>query len=204
MISMEFVITALVVVLVPGTGVIYTVSTGLTGNRKSGIAAAAGCTLGIIPHLTTAITGLSAVLHMSAQAFQIIKFAGCLYLLFLAWTMWNSSDSVNMNGKIRNGSILKIIIKGLLINILNPKLTLFFFAFLPVFIKPEAGEPLKQMVLLGLVFMGMTFAVFALYALLANLVQKYIPGTKFFLKKVHRTFSVIILILAVKLSFSRQ
>jgi len=126
MFSTEFWLTSLVVVLVPGTGVIYTVSTGLALRWRSAITAAFGCTMGIIPHLTASILGLSAILHMSARAFQVIKYAGAIYLLYLAWIMWRETGGLNFDqSNVENGPV-KIIIKGILINILNPKLTLFF------------------------------------------------------------------------------
>ena len=137
MFSTEFLITSLVVVLVPGTGVIYTVSTGLFLGRRASIAAACGCTAGIIPHLTASILGLSAILHMSAVAFQLIKYAGAIYLLYLAWSMWRETGALRFNSPAAKNSVRQIALRGFLLNILNPKLSIFFLAFLPLFVAPE-------------------------------------------------------------------
>ncbi len=207
MISVEFLITSIIIILVPGTGVIYTVSNGLCGNRRSSIAAALGCTLGIVPHLTAGILGLSAIMHMSAKFFQILKFAGCLYLLYLAWSMWRSSGGMQFDGEQRNsGGLFRIIYRGILINLLNPKLTLFFFAFLPVFIRSEVSAPLPelQMAVLSLIFMLMTFAVFAVYGLLANFIKTRFGGSDILTRRVQKTFAVLLVPMAVKLALSEQ
>ena len=129
MFSTEFLLTSLVVVLIPGTGVIYTVSNGLFLGRRASIAAALGCTAGIIPHLTASILGLSAILHISAMAFQIIKYAGAAYLMYLAWSMWRDTGSLNFNNPSQSKGMFKIALRGILINILNPK-PYFFLRFL--------------------------------------------------------------------------
>lgn len=168
MINTEFLLTSLVVVLVPGTGVIYTVTTGLVHRWKASVVAAVGCTMGIVPHLTASILGLSAILHMSAQVFQIIKLAGVLYLLYLAWGMWRDQGNLKLDvtdTKVNGG---QIIVKGILINVLNPKLTIFFFAFLPLFITPDVSSPTAQMIKLSAIFMGMTLIIFVLYGILGK------------------------------------
>ena len=204
MFSTEFLVTAFVVVLVPGTGVIYTVSTGLALGWRVSIAAAVGCTLGIVPHLSASILGLSAILHMSAQAFQLLKFAGAAYLLYLAWSMWRDTGLINFDQEITKKSALQIILKGILLNLLNPKLTIFFFAFLPLFITPEATSPTQQMVLLSAVFMVMTFVIFALYGVLASGVSSYFNNSPKAIKRLQRSFALIIAILAAKLALSEQ
>ena len=204
MFSTEFWLTSLVVVLVPGTGVIYTVSTGLALRWRSAIAAAFGCTMGIIPHLTASILGLSAILHMSARAFQVIKYAGAFYLLYLAWTMWRETGGLNFDqSNVENGPV-KIIIKGILINILNPKLTLFFLAFLPQFVSPESAKLTYEMLGLSAVFMGMTFVIFVLYGILASGVSAYFSRSPKAIKWMQRSFAVIFAALAVDLALSKQ
>ena len=124
MFSSEFFITSLIVVLIPGTGVIYTVSNGLFLGWRESIAAAFGCTTGIIPHLSASILGLSAIIHMSARVFQGIKFVGAIYLLYLAWGMWRETGGIEFNSPSRKKGIWQIIQRGFLINILNPKLAM--------------------------------------------------------------------------------
>ena len=159
MLSTEFLITSLVVVLIPGTGVIYTVSNGLFLGRRASIAAAIGCTAGIIPHLTASILGLSAILHMSALAFQSIKFAGAAYLLYLAWGMWRETGTLKLDSSATSRGVWLIIRRGFLINILNPKLSVFFLAFLPLFVSTNASSPTLQMIVLSLIFMMMTLVI---------------------------------------------
>ena len=131
MFSMQFILTSLVVVLVPGTGVIYTISNGLFLGRRASIAAAVGCTAGILPHLCACIFGLSAIMHMSAVAFQVLRYIGAAYLLYMAWSMWRTSGGLRFDKAQKTYHPGAIAVKGVLINLLNPKLTLFFFAFLP-------------------------------------------------------------------------
>ena len=204
MLSVEFLLTSLVVVLVPGTGVIYTVSTGLVHRWKASIAAALGCTAGIIPHLTASILGLSAILHMSARAFQVIKFAGALYLLYLAWGMWQDTGSLKLDRSQPRRNPGQIALKGILINILNPKLTIFFFAFLPLFVLPDAGSPTTQMIGLSAVFMGMTLVIFAAYGVLASAISKYLIQSPKAIRRMQRSFAVIFAGLAAKLALSEQ
>jgi threonine/homoserine/homoserine lactone efflux protein len=204
MISTEFLLTSLVVVLVPGTGVIYTVSTGLVHRWRASIAAALGCTAGILPHLAASILGLSAILHMSASAFQLIKLVGTLYLLYLAWGMWRDKGSLKIDQSSPKKNGFQIVVKGILINILNPKLTLFFFAFLPLFVLPDAISPTKQMIGLSAIFMSMTFVIFMLYGILASGISKYLINSPKAIRRMQRSFAIIFAGLAIKLALSEQ
>lgn len=169
LLSLEFLLTSLVVVLIPGAGVIYTVSTALIHGRRAGVIAALGCTAGIVPHLLATILGLAAVLHAGALAFQGLKYAGVAYLFYLAYATWRDRSAFAVETGAVRCSAAGLIAKAFLLNILNPKLTIFFLAFLPQFIQPGAGDPLRPLLILSATFMGMTFAVFVLYGLLAHL-----------------------------------
>lgn len=205
MINTEFLLTSLVVVLLPGTGVIYTVSTGLFLGGRASVAAAAGCTAGIVPHLVASILGLSAILHLSAVAFQLIKFAGALYLLYLAWTMWRDTGALSFNSAPAKNNILVIFRRGILINILNPKLTIFFLAFLPLFVQPEAAaSPMLQLVGLSLIFMAMTLVVFVVYGLWANAVRHYVIDSPRVIVGLRRTFGAVFAVLGIKLALTEQ
>ena len=168
MISLEFLVTALIVVLIPGTGVVFTVSTGLAQGRRASIFAALGCTAGIVPHLLATVVGLAAVLHASALAFQVLRFAGVAYLFYVAVTTWRDRSAFAGDGAPSAPTAATLVVKAFLLNILNPKLTLFFLAFLPQFVAPEAGQPLMQLLVLSAVFMAMTFCVFVAYGFLAH------------------------------------
>jgi threonine/homoserine/homoserine lactone efflux protein len=168
MASAEFLVTSLVVVLVPGTGVVYTISTGLTQGRVAGVWAALGCTAGIVPHLLATVLGLAAVMHASALAFQVLKFAGAAYLLYVAWATWRDRSAFAVDARVSKAGARSLVVKAFLINILNPKLTIFFLAFLPQFVDPHAARPLLQLLLLSAVFMAMTFVVFVVYGCVAH------------------------------------
>ena len=174
MISLEFLITSLVVVLIPGTGVIYTVSTGLAQGRKASVYAAIGCTAGIVPHLMATVLGLAAVMHASAVAFQVLKYAGVAYLFYVAYATWRDQSAFAVDGSLSRASAVGLVIKAVLLNILNPKLTIFFLAFLPQFVDPTAGQPLWQLLFLSAVFMAMTFAVFVVYGFVAHAFRRLV------------------------------
>lgn len=172
MLSLEFLITSLIVVLIPGTGVIYTVSTGLAQGRKASVFAALGCTAGIVPHLLATVLGLAAVMHTSALAFQALKYAGVAYLFYIAIATWRDRSAFAIDGSPTSSTAAGLVAKAFLLNILNPKLTIFFLAFLPQFVEPSTTEPLFQLLLLSATFMAMTFIVFVIYGFLAHVFRK--------------------------------
>ncbi len=174
MITLEFLITSLIVVLIPGTGVIYTVSTGIVQGRKASIYAALGCTAGIVPHLLATVLGLAAVMHASALAFQILKYAGVAYLFYVAYATWRDKSAFAVDASVSKTSAVGLVLKAFLLNILNPKLTIFFLAFLPQFVEPGAAQPLLQLLLLSAVFMAMTFGVFVVYGLVAHAFRRLV------------------------------
>jgi threonine/homoserine/homoserine lactone efflux protein len=204
MVTTEFLITSLIVVLIPCTGVIYTISTGLLQGWRASIFAALGCTAGIIPHLFASTVGLAAILHMSAMAFQIIKFLGVAYLLYLAWSMWKESVAVQLKSQNQQVEALGIVIKGFLINILNPKLSLFFLAFLPQFIPVETASAVQSMLLLSGIFMAMTLFVFILYGLFANSVRVYVAGSPRIMRMTQRSFALMFAMLGAKLALTER
>lgn len=172
MFTAEFLVTSLIVVLIPGTGVVFTVSAGLAQGRSASFFASVGCTLGIVPHLLATVLGLAAVMHASALAFQILKYAGVAYLFYLAVATWSDRSAFCIQSVQGTRSALSLVVKAFLLNILNPKLTIFFLAFLPQFVEPGAGSPLLQLLGLSGVFMAMTFGVFVAYGLLAYAFRK--------------------------------
>lgn len=174
MISIEFLITSFIVVLVPGTGVIFTVSTGLAQGRRASVFAALGCTAGILPHLMATVLGLAAVMHTSALAFQTLKYAGVAYLFYVAYATWRDKSAFAIDGNPSTRTAAGLVVKAFLLNILNPKLTIFFLAFLPQFIQPGTTNPLFQLFLLSATFMAMTFIVFVVYGFLAHAFRKVV------------------------------
>src|SRR6187455_1401224 len=169
--TLSFLLTSLIVVASPGTGVLYTLAVALTSGARPSVAAAFGCTLGIVPHMLAAMLGLAAVLHTSALAFAVLKYCGVAYLLYMAWQALREQGALAVDTRLDGRSSRRVIVTGILINILNPKLSIFFLAFLPQFISPVAADPLGEMLLLSTVFMAMTFVVFVGYGLFAAAVR---------------------------------
>lgn len=200
MFTVEFILTSLVVVLLPGTGVLYTISVGLARKSKFAIAAAIGCTLGIIPHLLASIVGLSAIMNMSAKVFTAIKLMGSAYLLYLAWKTWTGAGKSVISDDKAQGGLLNTVARGVVVNLLNPKLTLFFLSFLPQFVPADQGAYLNSMMLLSAMFMAMTLLVFIGYGVLASLASDLVRMRKNIMKSIERCFALAFAGLAVKLA----
>ncbi|PHR25723.1 MAG: lysine transporter LysE [Hoeflea sp.] len=204
--SIEFFVTTLIVVMLPGTGVIYTLAAGLTQGARAAVLAAAGCTLGIVPHVVASIAGLAALLHASALAFQTLKYLGVIYLFYMAWQMWRDTGALNIDGVKAEGlpaqSGRKIISTGVLLNLLNPKLTLFFLAFMPQFIDSAAADASLQALSLAGVFMALTFLVFALYGLLAAQARDHVISRPRVLRMVKRTFASMFALMGLRLALA--
>jgi threonine/homoserine/homoserine lactone efflux protein len=200
--SIEFLITTLIVVASPGTGVIYTLAAGLSRGARASVLAAFACTLGIIPHMAAAITGLAALLYTSALAFEVIKYLGVAYLLYLAWTTLREHGALSVDADTTPRSIRQVIVHGILINILNPKLSIFFFAFLPQFVDTTDPNALPQMLGLSAVFMLVTFVIFAIYGVFAAAVRQHIVGRPRVLTWMRRAFAGAFVALGVKLAFT--
>ncbi len=202
--SIEFLITSFIVVVAPGTGVIYTLSCGLARGARASVAAALGCTAGILPHVTAAILGLAALLHTSALAFQVFKYLGLAYLLYLAWTTLKDKESLSVEPAEQRRSAVKIAVRGFLINILNPKLSIFFLAFLPQFVPTDAALPLLRMTGLSAVFMAMTFVVFVGYGVFAAAVRQHVITRPAVMTWLRRAFAGAFAGLGVKLALSER
>lgn len=200
MLTVPFLLTSLVVALIPGTGAIYTVSTGLFRGRRASLTAAFGCTLGIVPHLIASLLGLSLILHLSAEIFTVLKLAGAAYLLYLAWATWQERGGLSFRDEGTRGS-LQVIGRAVLLNLLNPKLTLFFLAFLPQFIAPGRPE-LPQFLALSGAFMLVTFLVFAAYGLLAGSVRQFVTTSPRALLWLRRSFAAAFAGLSVELALA--
>lgn len=204
MLSVNFLVTCLIVVLIPGTGVIFTVSTGLTAGKRASVFAALGCTAGILPHLLASVLGLSALLHTSALAFEVLRYAGVAYLLYLAYATWRDRSAFAMNDAPAATTARGLMIRGFLLNILNPKLTIFFLAFLPQFVTPGNISPAVQMLVLSAVFMAMTFAVFVIYGLLANGFRRAVIESPRVQNWLRRSFAAAFAGLGLNLAFAQR
>ena len=201
--TLEFLMTALIVVLLPGTGVIYTVSVGLSRGARTSVVAALGCTAGIVPHLCASVFGVAAILHTSAVAFQVFKWLGVLYLAYLAYAMWRESGALEFSTPTQR-SASRVALRGFLINILNPKLSIFFLAFLPQFVPADATHAVYQMLVLSGAFMLMTFVVFVGYGVLAHQVRHLVARSPAAMQAIQRVFAGVFVALGAKLAFSER
>jgi threonine/homoserine/homoserine lactone efflux protein len=200
--SPEFLLTSLVVVVTPGTGVLYTLAAGLSRGGRASVVAAFGCTLGIVPHMAAAITGLAALLHTSAVAFQVIKYLGVVYLLYMAWSTLRERGALSVEKERSDRSARQVIVSGVLVNILNPKLSIFFFAFLPQFV--STGEPngLVHMVGLSAVFMLLTFVVFVGYGAFAAAIRSHVISRPQVLAWMRRVFGAAFVAMGARLALT--
>lgn len=199
----EFLVTSFVIVITPGTGVLYTVATGLTGGGRRSLLAAVGCTLGIVPHMVAAIVGLAALLHTSAVAFQALKLLGVAYLLYMAWTLWRNHGSLALDKGHPPPTAFSVIRRAIAINILNPKLSLFFLAFLPQFVGATSADPIMEMTVLSAVFMAMTLIVFVGYGVSAAVVRRTILARPKLMASIQRAMAVAFAGLGVRLAFAQ-
>jgi threonine/homoserine/homoserine lactone efflux protein len=202
--SAEFLITSLVVVLLPGTGVLYTLAIGLGRGFRASIAAAVGCTLGIVPAMIASIVGLAALFHTSALAFQLIKYAGVAYLFYMAWTILRQGGVLDVSEDRRPLSAFQTARDGVVLNVLNPKLSLFFLAFLPQFVPATAANTTLTMVMLGLTFMALTFIVFVGYGACASLARDYVVSKPSVMVWLRRSFAATFGLLGLRLALAER
>ena len=200
--DLAFLLTSLVVVVSPGTGVLFTLATGLSSGPRASLAAAFGCTLGILPHMAAAIVGLAALLYTSALAFETLKYLGVAYLLYMAWRTFKERDALYVEKGSRDRPYRKVIISAIAVNLLNPKLSIFFFAFLPQFVKSDAPDRIPQMIELSAVFMLMTFVVFVGYGLFAASIRTQAIARPQLLTWMRRCFAGAFVVLGVRLALA--
>jgi threonine/homoserine/homoserine lactone efflux protein len=198
--SVAFLLTSLVIAATPGTGALLTVAAGLKRGARAGVVAAFGCTLGIVPHLAAAMTGTAALLRAGGVAFDVVKALGVAYLLFMAWSTWRDSGVLSVDDDQPPTSELRVIGSAVLANLLNPKLTIFFFAFLPQFVPVDEPHPLVRLLALSAVFMLMTFVVFTAYGLFASAARTHVIERPQIMTRIRRFFAVSFVALSAKLA----
>jgi threonine/homoserine/homoserine lactone efflux protein len=203
-VSIEFLITSLIVIVSPGTGVLFTLAAGLSRGSRASVVAAFGCTLGIVPHMAAAILGLAALLHTSALAFQTLKYLGVAYLLYMAWQALREHGALRVEKEVGARSAIQVTVTAILINILNPKLSIFFLAFLPQFVPTDDPHPLSHMLELSGVFMLLTFVVFVGYGLFAASIRDHVISRPRVLTWMRRTFAAAFVALGAKLALAER
>ena len=198
--SAAFLLTSLIIVAMPGTGALITLSAGVSRGARAGVVAALGCTLGIVPHLIAAVTGTAALLRASGVAFDALKIVGVAYLLFMAFAAWRDKSGLVAHDNQPARSPARVIGSAMLSNRLNPKLTVFFFAFLPQFVPPHAPDEFERLLLLSGVFMAMTFVVFVIYGVGASAVRRHVIERPKVIQRMRRLFAASFVGLGIKLA----
>ena len=199
----EFLLTALIVVASPGTGAVYTIAAGFTRGARAATLAAFASTLGTLPHMAAAITGLAALLHQSPFAFDLVKYAGVAYLIWMALAALREDGPLRVEGTAPK-SPRAVLVEGVAINLLNPKLSIFFLAFLPQFIAATDPTPSRSMLALSMVFVAMTFVVFALYGFFAAQMRDHVISRPRVMAWLRRGFAAAFLALGARLAFTSR
>ncbi len=200
--GVEFLLTSFIVIVSPGTGVLYTLAAGLSRGSRASVVAAFGCTIGIVPHMAAAIMGLAELLHTSALAFQTFKYLGVAYLLYMAWNTLRERGALKVEQEVGARSAIQVTVTGILINILNAKLSIFFLAFLPQFVSAGEPHPLSRMLVLSGVFMLMTFVVFVGYGLFAASLRDHVISRPRVLTWMRRSFAAAFVALGARLALT--
>jgi threonine/homoserine/homoserine lactone efflux protein len=203
-VSLAFLLTSLVIVATPGVGALFTLAEGLRHGPRAGVVAAFGCTLGIVPHLVAAVTGTAALLQASGLAFEVVKLLGVAYLLYLAVLTWRDRSELVIADAGSARSASRVIGAAVTANLLNPKLTIFFFAFLPQFVPQDGGDQLTTMVALSAVFMLMTFVVFAAYGVFAGAIRHRLVGRHRLVLRIRRVFAASFVALGARLALASR
>ena len=198
--NVAFLLTSLIIVATPGTGVLITLSAGISRGARASVIAAFGCTLGILPHLLAAVTGTAALLRASGVAFDALRILGVIYLLVMAALTWRDRSRLAVDDNQPGRSPIREIASAVLANALNPKLTVFFFAFLPQFVPPHANHELPRLLTLSGVFMALTFIVFVIYGISAASVRRQIIDRPRVVQRLRRVFAASFVGLGIKLA----
>lgn len=203
--SLEFLLTSFLIIATPGTGALYTIGAGISRGAKGGILAAFASTLGIVPHLLAAVTGLAALILTSAFLYDVLKYGGVAYLLWMAWQTLRDAGPLRVSAETEETlpSAMQIVAAAITMNLLNPKLAVFFVAFLPQFLTDESTHPIQNMLALSAVFMAMTFAVFAVYGLMAAWFRTAILTRPTVITGMRRLFAIGFAGLGLKLALAR-
>jgi threonine/homoserine/homoserine lactone efflux protein len=203
-VTATFLLTSFVIVATPGTGAIFSLGAGLSRGSRAALLAAFACTLGTVPHLVAAVTGLAALLHASGVAFAVIKYLGVAYLVYMAWATWQDKGALALDANQARRPARQVISAGITLNLLNPKLTIFFFAFLPQFVPASDPHSVLRMLALSSVFMAMTFVVFAAYGLLAAAARDRVLHSPRILSRLRKAFAASFLVLSGRLAFESR
>ena len=197
-----FLTASLALIVTPGPDMIYVVTRGVSQGRRVGLVSAWGACAGLIFHTALAAAGLSALLRSSATAFMVVKYVGTAYLIYLGVRSLLSKNSFSLTGDaVPKAGLRKAFFQGVASNVLNPKIALFFLAFLPQFVHPATGSAASQMLVLGLAFTLLALAIFNIIAYFSGTLGEFL-GRKPAFANILRWFTGSVLIgLGLRLAF---
>ena len=203
-ISLVFIITSLVLIITPGQDMILVMSRSISQGRKAGIMTALGVSVGLVGHTLLATFGLGAILLASETLFTIVKFVGAGYLFYLGIKLLQSDDDKLSMNNLNKISYRKMFTQGLLSNLSNPKIVIFYFSYLPQFVKPDDGQITLQLFVLGISFAIITFFVKGPVGYIGGSLSSYIRNRPSILSKIYKTSGIIFIGLGLKLAFEKR
>ena len=199
-----FSFATLLVVIAPGPGMLFVISRGLANGRKAGVISALGTSTGIAIHILAAAFGLSLIIYATEVGFQIMKWVGGLYLLFLAWKAFTHRQGLLIDSDKSDTSHTSLFWQGILVNALNPKVALFFMAFIPQFVKPASWSIPVQTIVLGSIFMVFTVIIFIVYGVSASMIRKWVIERPRVHKVIDWTTGSLFVFLGIRLALSNR
>lgn len=200
-----FIITSFLLCIAPGPDNIYVLTQGMTKSKKAAIITTLGLCTGLIIHTSAAAFGISMIFKTSQIAFDIVKYLGVIYLLYIAYQVYkHRNEPLNLDTKASKKDLKALYFKGFLMNILNPKVSIFFLAFLPQFVSVQNGNVPLQMIILGLIFMGLTIILFSLIGIAGNLLSEKLLNNPKIVKYMNILTSFVLVSLGLKLALSQR
>ncbi len=188
----------------PGPDNLFVLAQSITQDKKAGIATSLGLCTGLLVHISAAVLGISAIIYQSTIIFSIVKFAGAAYLLYLAWQSFRAKGDPFTLQQQNAQAYVKLYKKGILMNILNPKVSLFFLALLPQFVNPSQGHVAFQMFILGIVFLVQALVLFSLFSIFAGKVRKVIIGQPAIAKRLNMIQGILFTFIGIQIAISKQ
>lgn len=195
---------AIVLTVMPGPDNLFVLAQSIAQDQKAGLVTSLGLCTGLLVHITAAVLGISAIIYQSTVIFSVVKFAGAAYLLYLAWQSFRAKGDPFTIEQQNVQSYITLYKKGILMNVLNPKVSLFFLALLPQFVNPIHGNVAFQMLILGIVFLVQALVLFSLFSIFAGKVRKVIVVKPSIAKRLNMIQGMLFTFIGIQIALSKQ